>query len=68
MRCKRIVLMVNWLELFVQEVDSESLESVDARDLKTFSWNSKSVHLLHGFYTHHLDRIDVYTSYKRQTL
>ena len=32
--------MVNWLELFVQEVDSESLESVDARDLKSISWNS----------------------------
>ena len=26
MRCKRIVLIVNWLELFVQ-VDSESFES-----------------------------------------
>ena len=37
MSCKRIVLIVNWLELFVQEVDSESFESVDARDLKTFS-------------------------------
>ena len=26
MRCKRIVLIVNWLKLFVQEVDGESLE------------------------------------------
>ena len=41
MRCKRIVLIVNWLELFVQEVDSESFESVDARDLNTFSWNCR---------------------------
>ena len=33
------VLIVNWLELFVQEVDSESFESVNARDLKTkFHW------------------------------
>ena len=57
MCCKRIGLIVNWLELFVQEVDSESFggsglhkkfdqlldhnwfscESVDGRDLKTFS-------------------------------
>ena len=40
MHCKRIVLIVNWLELFVQEVDSESFESVDSRGLKTFSWNA----------------------------
>ena len=38
---KRIILIVNWLELFVQEVDSESFESVDTWDLKTFSWNCR---------------------------
>ena len=75
MRCKRIVLIVNWLELWwllekpaFQEVASGkkfqlpdhnwfSCESVDARDLKTFSWNCRPVVLAasaDGSMLHHL--------------